>query len=128
MARKACHIRLFSVQATVFSVLYVRWILPISDIPISSSFYHCPPLLCGVSFLQRQPAHAFSHSGAFHSKLCFFSSCVLAGFISCFIFIFFFFSADSHLFLHFSLPVVHDAPGGPAVPSAVLAGHERAQL
>ena len=69
------------------------------------------------------------HGGAFPSELGFFSSCGLPRLLLLMHIckLFFFSSVVLHL-IHLSSPVGRDALDGPTAPSAVLAGHERAQL
>ena len=82
-----------------------------------------------MSFLLRQPIRASWHGGAFPSELGSFSSCRLPELLlSIHIYKHFFFSSVVLHSILLSSPVGRDAPGGPAAPSAVLAGHERAQL
>ena len=119
----------FQPGAIVFSVLYAGWISPISDAPVSSSLDDLYTLISEVSCLQRRPTRASWHGGAFPSELGFFSSCELPGrLLLNHIYTYFFFSSAFLHELHLLSPVGCDAPGGPAAPSAILAGHERSQL
>ena len=119
----------FQPGAAVFSVLYAGWILPISDALVSSSFDHLHALISEVSFLLRPPTRVSWHGGAFPSELGFFFSFGLPRLLLLnHIYKYFFFSSVVLHSILLSSPVGRDAPSGPAAPSAVLAGHERAQL